>query len=129
MGPFATLDRLLGHVIDVENEMIDLSSRAHQKICTWVGETGQAPSDEVLEALQYQDILSQQLGATIEAIDSLRTHLDAIVGGSSAEGEALSEAIKAVDAKLIEILEKAEAKRSAFRGKENAEADDGIEFF
>ncbi len=124
MGSFATLDRLLEHVVEVETEMIGLSAQAHRQIAAWVGSSGILPGDEVLEALQYQDILSQQLGATIEAVQAVRGHLASAL---CAEGESDAD-LAALDAKLVEILERAQTKRSAFRGRADGEAEE-IEFF
>lgn len=129
MGYFATLDRLLAHVMEVESEMIDLSGRAHRKISQWIGETGAQPSDEVLEALQYQDILSQQLSATVEAIATLRSQMERMADLPLREEPELEEKVAVADVKLQEALETALSKHSAYRGRADAETDDGIEFF
>lgn len=123
MDTLQSLDPLLAHLIDVESEMIALSAHAHRTIAGWIRESGLAPSDEVLEAMQYQDILSQQLGATIEAIGSVRDVL------AQKQAEPLRvEAVARMDAKLIDVLETARQKRAAFSGKSGSD-DEGIEFF
>lgn len=119
-----TLDPLLKHLIEVESEMITLSAKAHRTIAEWIRETNLQASDEVLEAMQYQDILSQQLGATIEAIGRIRE-----LSAQSTEADLITmEKIGLMDTKLVEILEKAQQKRAAFSGKSDPD-DEGIEFF
>ncbi len=121
MPPLDTLDRLLEHVVEVESEMISLSAQAHRRISEWIGASGAEITDEVLEALQYQDILSQQLGATIEAIEGVRELL-------SQNGED-AEALAGIDAKLFGILETARSKHAAFSGRVHQDDGEGIEFF
>lgn len=125
MKSFDTLDRLLGHIIEVETEMIALSGESHRRITQWIRENGLNVSDTALEALQYQDILSQQLGATIEAIEGIRIHLGEIACASASEGS--DTAFESMDAKLAEVLGKAQEKREAFSGR--SEHEEEIEFF
>lgn len=124
-----TLDRLLGHVVEVETEMIELSGESHRRISEWINHSGAAVSDEVLEAMQYQDILSQQLSATIEAVESIRAHMGELLECSTQNSLDVVNIIETIDAKLVEVLEKAEQKRKAFGGKIHQDVDDGIEFF
>lgn len=123
-----TLDPLLKHLIEVESEMITLSAKAHRTIAEWIRETNLQASDEVLEAMQYQDILSQQLGATIEAIGRIR-ELSSQSTDTEYEADLITmEKIGLMDTKLVEILEKAQQKRAAFSGKSDPD-EEGIEFF
>lgn len=129
MASVNTLDRLLGHVIEVETEMIELSGESHRRISEWMQTAGAKVSDDVLEAMQYQDILSQQLSATIEAVESIRAHLSQMFDCSVKNSAEVIEVIESIDARLVEVLEKAEQKRQAFRGKVHHDVDEGIEFF
>lgn len=122
-----TLDPLLKHLIEVESEMITLSGRAYGAIAGWIRETKLEASDEVLEAMQYQDILSQQLGATIEALEDIRELLSIESDGGD-ENSLRMQKIRLMDAKLVDILATAQQKRAAFSGKSDSD-DDGIEFF
>lgn len=128
MIPLNTLDCLLAHLIDVESEMITLSANAHRTVAGWIQDEKLQVSDEVLEAMQYQDILSQQLGATIEAIESIRELLSQSVDTEIQEGTVTIEKIGQMDAKLVSVLEKAQQKRAAFSGR-SAQDDEAIEFF
>jgi hypothetical protein len=114
MASQSSLDRVLEHVMGVEEEMIALSAASHRAISGWMRDAGAEVPDEVLEALQYQDILSQQLGATIEAIGKVREML----AHPSAPEQ---------DAKLLDILETAQSKHAAYRGKVEDDSE-GIEF-
>lgn len=129
MASVNTLDRLLGHVIEVETEMIALSGESHRRISEWMQNAGAKVSDDVMEAMQYQDILSQQLSATIEAVESIRAHLSQMFDCSVKNSAEVIEVIESIDAKLVEVLEKAEHKRQAFGGKVHHDVDEGIEFF
>lgn len=129
MASVTTLDRLLGHVIEVETEMIVLSGESHRRISEWIQKSGVKVSDEVLEAMQYQDILSQQLSATIEAVESIRAHMGELLESSTQNSSNVLNMIETIDAKLVEVLEKAEQKRKAFSGKVHQDVDEGIEFF
>ncbi len=129
MEPLQTLDRLLEHVIDVEREMITLSAEAHRRISAWITASGGEITDDVVEALQYQDILSQQLSATIEAIESVRRHVGGICDASSGRDAEGDEAMERIDTHLAEILETAQSKRLAFGGRVHQDDDEGIEFF
>lgn len=126
MAALETLDKLLEHVIEVESEMVALSAQAHSRISEWISASGREITDEVLEALQYQDILSQQLGATIDAIESVRKHF---LGACAQSGEGTGEAMESVDAKLLEILETAHSRHAAFGGRVHHDDGEGIEFF
>lgn len=123
MDTLQSFDPLLEHLIDVESEMIELSAKAHRTIIGWIGESGLQPGDEVLEALQYQDILAQQLGATIEAIKSIQEIL-----AQKREEPVSALRVAQADAKLTDVLEKARQKRVAFSGKSGSD-DEAIEFF
>lgn len=124
MASQPALDRLLEHVMGVEEEMIELSAASHRAISGWINGSGGEIPDEVLEALQYQDILSQQLGATIEAIGKARGYLAQSPGSGAKDKDALAQA----DAELLAILETAQSKHAAFRGRDGDD-NEGIEFF
>ena len=120
------LDRLLTHVIEVEAEMITLSGESHRRISEWMNNSGISLNDEVIEAMQYQDILSQQLTATSEAMMSIREHLGEIFDTSNQDALTV---IDAIDTRMVDVLDKAQFKRSAFGGKVHCGDEEGIEFF
>ncbi len=126
MNSANTLDQLLAHVIEVELEMVTLSAESHNKMMQWIGESNLIPSNELIEAMQYQDILAQQLSATCDALSSIRNHLGEIFSHSADESSTM---IEMIDNRMVQILEEAKFKRSAFSGKIDQADDQGIEFF
>lgn len=126
MSSFKTLDRLLGHVIEVEMEMIALSAESHRRISEWMKCSTGSISDEVLEVMQYQDILSQQLNATCEAMRKIREHL---CEDHDLSNENVFVILNTMDERMVEILENAQNKHLAFGGKLHHDNDEGIDFF
>jgi len=112
-----TLDGLLDHIKSVERETINLTQEAQLRLIRFIEKNALTLDDETLDAMQYQDIIAQQLSATIEAIESVQ---DAIAAQS----------IEKMPGKLTEVLERAKEKHSAFSGKVHRDGDeDSIEFF
>lgn len=123
-----TLDTLLEHVKKVEAETIDLTKEAQLKFVRMIEKSGIVPDDETLETMQYQDIIAQQLSATIEAIESAQENIRHFLRSLSESDADTAESIDRMELKLTDALEKARERHSAFGGKLHAD-DDGIEFF
>jgi hypothetical protein len=124
-----TLDGLLTHVKNVEREAIDLSREAQLRFVGFVQKNELTLDDETLEAMQYQDIISQQLSATIEAIESIQAYLQYFSKAFSEDDAIAMQSLQKMDDKLNNALSKAKAKHSAFSGRFGVEEDNGIEFF
>lgn len=125
-----TLNGLLEHVKTVERETIALTQEAQLRFVRYVDKNGLTVDDETLEAMQYQDIIAQQLSATIEAIESAQEHMQYFIHAFGEDDAIAAQSIEKMHVKLNTALEKAKEKYSAFRGKVNSEDDsDGIEFF
>ena len=126
-----SINDLLDHIKHVENDMIELSRDSSIKIANFIEKNSLEVDDDVAEALQYQDIISQQLSATIEAIESVQKSI-ALFEHSSKNDEVIAiESIGKLHKKLNDSLDRAKERRAAFSGKVLAEdaIDDGIEFF
>lgn len=123
-----TLDGLLEHIKSVEAETIDLTREAQLRIVRFLEKQGITLDDETLEAMQYQDIISQQLSATIEAIENAQTHLQYFLRAFSEDDLIAVQSLEKMQGKLTSALEKAKEKHAAFGGKLHHD-DDGIEFF
>ena len=65
---FDSLNELLEHIKQVEKDTINISMEAQMKLSAFMEKKNIELDDDAAEALQYQDIVSQQLSATIEAI-------------------------------------------------------------
>jgi len=114
-----TLDALLEHIKEVQKDAVTLSQEAQLKVSSFIEKAQVELNAEVAEAFQHQDIVAQQLNATIEAIESAQTFL-----------QASSDEEKSDDTALKYILEKAQRKREAFSGQSKDEDDKHeIEFF
>lgn len=125
-----TLDGLLEHVKSVERETIGLTKEAQLRFVRFLDKNGLTADDATLEAMQYQDIIAQQLSATIEAIESAQEHMQYFIHAFSEDDALAAHSIEKMQSKLTGALDKAKEKHSAFSGKVNREDDDdGIEFF
>lgn len=125
-----TLDGLLDHVKTVERETIGLTQEAQLRFVRFLEKNGLTADDKTLEAMQYQDIIAQQLGATIEAIESAQEHMQYFIHAFSEDDALAAHSIEKMQGKLTDALERAKEKYCAFSGKVHRENDDdGIEFF
>jgi hypothetical protein len=125
-----TLNGLLEHIKTVERETIVLTQEAQLRIVRFIEKNKMQVDDETLEAMQYQDIIAQQLSATIEAIESAQEHMQYFIHAFTHDDQTAAQSIEKMQGKLTNALEKAKEKHSAFSGKVNREDDeDGIEFF
>lgn len=126
-----SINELLAHIKDVENDTIKLSGDSSIKIASFIEKNKLEVDDDVAEALQYQDIISQQLSATIEAIESVQKSISLFEHSAKNDEVIAIESIGKLQKKLNDSLSKARDKREAFSGKVLAEneVDDGIEFF
>jgi hypothetical protein len=123
------LDGLLTHIKQVENETIDLSREAQLRFVRFIENNHLQVDDDTLEAMQYQDIIAQQLSATIEAIESVQVYLQYFSKVFTHDDDIAMQSIKKMDDKLENALEKAKSKHSAFSGRFGNDKDDGFEFF
>lgn len=125
-----TLNELLEHVKGVERETISLTQEAQLRMVRFLEKNKLQVDDETLEAMQYQDIISQQLNATIEAIENAQEHISYFVHAFNQDDAIAAQSIEKMHSKLTNALDKAKEKHSSFSGKMNrADDDDGIEFF
>lgn len=125
-----TLNELLEHVKNVERETISLTQEAQLRMIRFLEKNNLQVDDETLESMQYQDIISQQLSATIEAIENAQEHIHYFVHAFNQDDAIAVQSIEKMHGKLTHALDKAKEKHSAFSGKINStDDDDGIEFF
>lgn len=124
-----TLDGLLEHIKSVEGETIKLTKEAQLRMIRFIEKQGLVLDDETLEAVQYQDIIAQQLSATIEAIEHVQTHLEYFTRAFNEDDSLAVESLEKMQDKLTSALDQAREKHSAFGGKIQHQDDDGIEFF
>jgi len=124
-----TLDGLLEHIKTVERQTMDLTKEAQLRMVRFIEKQELILDDETLEAMQYQDIIAQQLSATIEAIENAQTHLDSFLQAFNEDDSLAVQSLEKMQGKLTSALERAKEKHLAFGGKIQHQDDDGIEFF
>ena len=121
---------ILKHIQSVQGDVMELSERSAVRFHNFVTENKLTPNEDVLQAFQYQDIVSQQLGAVREAIVSVEKNIAVYLHAVSQDQNTLSESIEKLSAKLTKSLETPREKQEAYSGnainRANAKT---IEFF
>ena len=125
------MNELLSHIQDVQKDSIDLSSKSLMMIDSFIENNGLSVDDDAATAFQYQDIISQQLTATIEAIESMKQSIDELSAKEHTNENTDSQSMKKLQEKLVAILDEAKDKKNRFSGKfaSNDAQTDEIEFF
>ncbi|MFA6136469.1 MAG: hypothetical protein WC667_00145 [Sulfurimonas sp.] len=126
-----SVDELLSHIKDVQKDVINLSRESLMMISGFIEKNALEIDNDVATALQYQDIISQQLNATIEAIDSVQSSIYRFSHAYQTDENLVVESVKKLQDKLDAALAQAKDKKSRFSGKSadnNIESDE-IEFF
>ena len=125
-----SIDSLLEHLEEVQNDVIGLSNDSLLKMSGYIEKHNIEVDDDISTALQYQDIITQQLTATVEAIDSMRVSIKRFTHAFENDESIASESIEKLQDKLSITLAEAKDKKNRFSGKTSRdEADDEIEFF
>jgi len=125
-----SVDNLLEHIKDVQEDVISLSHDSLMKMSSFIENNKLEVDDDISTSLQYQDIITQQLNATIEAIDSMRSSIEIFSHAYKSDESLASESMKKLEEKLNTTLQDAKDKKDRFAGKSASEnADDEIEFF
>jgi len=129
MKMLSSINELLSHIKEVEEDTISMSQDSILMLGEFIEKNSIELDDNAAKALQYQDIISQQLGATIEAIESMQNSIDIFESAYSSDEKIASNSIDKLHSKLSKTLQKAKDRREAFSGKLNSEDEDEIEFF
>ncbi len=125
-----SVEALLEHVKLVEEDTIDLSKKSLLNLSNFLEAKGIEIDDSVAEALQYQDIIAQQLTATIEAIESVQKSIMQFNHAFREDEKIAVSSMEILQNRLGSALERAKEKRQAFSGNVHHENDDdSIEFF
>ncbi len=127
---FDSLNSLLEHIKEVERDTINISKEAQLKLSAFIEHNKIEIDDEAAEALQYQDIVSQQLSATIEAIEAVQKNLQLFAHTFKEDEKIADESVVKLRKKLSSVLDDAKAKKEAFLGHvKNTDDEHDIEFF
>ncbi len=126
-----SVNELLSHIKDVQKDAIDLSGKSLLMIDGFIERNNLNIDDDAATAFQYQDIISQQLTATIEAIDSVKKSIEQFSHSYQADETLDLDSMKKLQEELGEALDEAKDKKNRFLGKfaSNDAQTDQIEFF
>ena len=127
---FDSLNELLEHIKQVEKDTINISREAQMKLSAFMEKKNIELDDDAAEALQYQDIVSQQLSATIEAIELVQKNLQMFAHMFKEDEKIADDSVDKLRVKMKAVLEDAKAKKEAFSGHIKDKSDENeIEFF
>jgi len=126
-----SMGELLSHIKDVQQDVISLSSESLLMISSFIEKNNLEIDNDVATALQYQDIISQQLSATIETITSVQMSIERFSHSYQTDENLVVDSMKKLQDKLGIALGEAKDKKSRFAGKLalNDEDTQEIEFF
>lgn len=123
-----SINTLLEHIKEVEEDVTQMTKDSYLVISKVFASNDNLP-DEALETLQYQDIISQQLSATVDAIESVQENINYYLHSTKTDANMMQKNLEKLGKKLSEATETARGKRDAFKGKVGSETQDDIEFF
>jgi len=125
-----SVDELLEHIKDVQTSVKSLSGDSLMNMSAFMEKNGLEVDDEIALAFQYQDIITQQLDASIEAIDSMRSSIEVFSHAFKSDEDLANGSLLKLQGKLNTALQEAKEKKERFAGQTaKSESDDEIEFF
>jgi len=126
-----SVDELLEHIKEVQLDVISLSSDSLLKMSSYIEKNSLEVDEDISTALQYQDIITQQLNASIEAIDSMKSSINRFNHAFESDESLANESLSKLQTKLAQTLQEAKDKKNRFSGKtsEHEAPIDEIEFF
>lgn len=125
---FNIILEVLRHIKNVEIDVKERSLQTAKSFSSAISSGEIVPTNDVVCALQYQDIISQQLTATVEAIDAIDHSISVWLHAYQNDSSMLTDGLLRLDEKLKISLEEARKKKAAFSGREDTSQDE-IEFF
>lgn len=126
---YNNLFKLLSHIKEVQLDVIENSHSCNQTISTFISNKSIEVDDETMAALQYQDILSQQLNAVVESIDAILVNIQSFKHMYTEDSKLIVENIDKLNDKVNKVLDEAKRKREAFKGNSLDEESGDVEFF
>ncbi|MDA7817390.1 hypothetical protein N9A28_04315 [Sulfurimonas sp.] len=129
MNMLSSISELLKHLKDVELDTIQMSQDSMMMLDEFLEKNNIELDDNAVKSLQYQDIISQQLTASIEAIDSVQKSIEIFENAYLSDEKVASESFNKLNVKLTKTLEIAKDRRDAFSGKLGHDDQEEIEFF
>ncbi len=125
----SAVNELLTHIREVEEDTIRLSQDSITMLSQFIEKNGIELDEDAAKAFQYQDIISQQLSATIDAINSVKKSIDIFENAYKSDEKIANDSLNKLHVKLKDALLLAQNKRESFSGNLNKKDEDEIEFF
>ncbi len=123
---------LLKHIQRVEQEIVVLTQKSSGVLIQEITDQKIVINDNILEAIQLQDIISQQFGAIAIAIDDIEKHVIVHMHAMRTDNAILHTSIEKLYTKMVDSLDEAKKKQDSFTGNSLLAAEnrtDEIEFF
>jgi len=126
-----SVDALLEHIKNVQEDVKNLSNDSMMKVSTFMEKNSLEIDDDIALSFQYQDIITQQLDASLEAINSMRTSIEVFSHAFKSDEDLANGSLQKLQDKLTLALDEAKDKKERFSGKlvQPADENDEIEFF
>jgi len=125
----ASIYELLTHIKEVEEDSIQMSKDSMMMLSSFIEKNSIELDENAAKSLQYQDIISQQLTATIEAIDSVQKSIKIFENAYQSDEQVVSDSLDKLCSKLSKTLSIAKDRRDAFSGRLGHADQEDIEFF
>jgi len=113
-----SLQQALTHIKQVQTDMLEVNKSAMLDIANSLSEN---IDEHILEAIQHQDIISQQFSATISMMENMNNIFSDYLSGDSIDFIALQK-------KIEDVVKEAKDQQDRFSGK-LAHVIEDIEFF
>ena len=126
---FSSVNALLSHIKEVEKDTIQMSRDSMMMLSEFIEKNNIELDDNAAKSMQYQDIISQQLTATIEAIDSVQKSIKIFENAYESDEKVVNDSLGKLCSKLTKTLSIAKDRRDAFSGKLGHDDQVDIEFF
>lgn len=123
---------ILEHIRQVEGEIITMTRKSSEIFVKDIRSKSNLLDPEVLEAIQLQDIISQQFSAISDAIEAMQKHLEVHKHTIRADNSILNANIQRLYTKMLCSLDEAKNKQASFSGHSNVKTgdrEDEIDFF
>lgn len=124
-----SINELLKHIKEVQTDVISLSSESLMKMSSYIEKNHLEVDDDIAAALQYQDIISQQLAASMEAIEHIQNSIKVFNHAFKNDENLMADSMLKLQEKLQTALADAKDKKSRFAGKHTQDDQEEIEFF
>ncbi len=125
----SSISSLLEHIKEVEQEIVELSQNSTLVIGEFLEKKSIEPDEDLAQALQRQDMISQQLSATIEVIEKAKKSIEIFQKSGGSDNVSAEKAWEDLDNDLKDALTKAKEKKEAYSGNFHSQDDNEIEFF